>query len=44
MEKTIKISKETHLKLKELCKKNLIKMNPLVEKLIIEYLKNNKTK
>jgi len=41
MEKTIKISKETHKILKELCKEKCIKMNPLVEKLIIEYVKKN---
>lgn len=39
MVKTIKISEETHKLLKEFCKENFIKMNPLVEKLIIEYVR-----
>lgn len=43
MEKTIKISKETHKILKQFCEENLIKMNPLVEKIILEYVKS-KTK
>jgi hypothetical protein len=41
MEKTIKISKDAHRILKEFCKENCIKMNPLVEKLIIEYVRKN---
>lgn len=44
MEKTIKISNETHKLLKEFCKENCIKMNPLVEKLILEYVKSKKSK
>ena len=39
MEKTIKITKETHKLLKDYCKKNAMKMNPLVEKLILDYVK-----
>jgi hypothetical protein len=43
MEKTIKISQNAHKILKEFCKQNSLKMNPLVEKLILEYVEK-KTK
>lgn len=39
MEKTIKISQDAHKTLKEFCKKNSLKMNPLVEKIILEYVR-----
>ncbi len=42
MEKTLKISKETHYSFKKFCKDNALKMNVLVEKMILDYIKDKK--
>jgi hypothetical protein len=42
--KTLIISKETHQKLKDFCKKNSIKLNDWVEKLIIKEIKKHDEK
>jgi len=42
--KTLIISKETHEKLKDFCKKNSIKLNDWVEKLIVKEIEKNNGK
>lgn len=42
--KTLIISKDTHEKLKDFCKKNSIKLNDWVEKLIIKEIEKNNGK
>lgn len=42
--KTLKITEETHTKLKVYCAKNKLKLNEWVDKMIIEMIKNEKVK
>ena len=39
MLKAIKIKQEAHEKIKEFCQDNCLKMGPLVEKILLEYIK-----
>jgi len=42
--KTLKISDETHKKLKDYCSIHLLKMNEWVDKILKEYIKKNEQK
>lgn len=39
--KSVKIKKEIHKKLKIFCSENELKINSILEKIILEYIKNN---
>lgn len=41
MLKAIKVNEEAHKKIKEFCQERCMKIGPLVEKILLEYIKEN---
>jgi hypothetical protein len=42
--KTIRINKDVHKKLKIFCSENELKINSILEKIILDYIENNQIK
>lgn len=41
MLKAIKVNEEAHKKIKEFCQEKCLKIGPLVEKILLEYIEEN---